>query len=321
MALEDEFNTLAAAGRSREAVALIERHAAAGDPEALFGLATMRLHAIGGPRDLAEAHRLLATATERGGAEAHRLLATLHANGTGTPEDGGRARALLAPVAADREVAEQLAVAALPPPAAIAYQALSQEPLVIRIEGLLLAEECAYLVARAGPRLRPSIIVDPRTGAPARHPHRDSSGVAFGPCEEDLVVRRINRRIALASRTEVACGEPLHILAYDRGQQYRPHLDAVAGAANQRSWTMLLWLNDDYAGGETAFPIAGLTVRGAAGDALLFENVTRDGRPDPRTRHAGLPVTRGRKWLATRWIRQRPLAPFEIGSRPEGPAS
>jgi prolyl 4-hydroxylase len=66
---------------------------------------------------------------------------------------------------------------------------------------------------------------------------------------------------------------------------------------------VLVYLSDDYEGGETSFPHTGLSFRGRAGDALLFRNAGADGRPDPLSLHAGLPVTRGTKYLASRWIR------------------
>jgi prolyl 4-hydroxylase len=43
------------------------------------------------------------------------------------------------------------------------------------------------------------------------------------------------------------------------------------------------------------------------GDALLFRNADADGRPDPLALHSGLPVTRGVKYLASRWIRAEPF--------------
>jgi prolyl 4-hydroxylase len=68
--------------------------------------------------------------------------------------------------------------------------------------------------------------------------------------------------------------------------------------------TALIYLNDDYEGGETAFVRTGLKVRGKAGDVILFHNQGTDGGPNPMSEHAGLPVTNGAKYLATRWIRE-----------------
>ncbi len=50
----------------------------------------------------------------------------------------------------------------------------------------------------------------------------------------------------------------------------------------RRVATCLTWLNEDYEGGETAFPEIGWKHRGKTGDAMLFLNVTTpDRKPDP----------------------------------------
>jgi hypothetical protein len=121
------------------------------------------------------------------------------------------------------------------------------------------------------------------------------------------------RQIAAATGTDVRRGETLQILRYAPGQEYRPHLDAIPGLANQRVLTVLVYLNNDYAGGEIDFPEIGLAVRGRTGDALMFANALPDGRPDPVTRHAGRPVTQGIKLLASWWIRARPAEDGAFG--------
>ena len=129
---------------------------------------------------------------------------------------------------------------------------------------------------------------------------------------ENPAVHALNRRIAAASGTAVGQGEPLQVLRYRPGGEYRPHFDAIPGFANQRVMTMLVWLNEDYEGGETHFPTPGLKLKGRTGDAILFRNTGADGRRDPAAGHAGLPVTAGEKLIASRWIRQRP---FEMPGR------
>jgi prolyl 4-hydroxylase len=303
----EDAGRLFGSGQRQAAVALVERAAATGDGEALYALANWRLYGLHGPRDLAEMHRLLAAA--EGHRDSVRLRATLVGNGTGIVEDAAAARALLAALTDDPSVADELALAEAEVPAPV-IQRLSVDPAVVMVRSLLSVAECAWLISKAAARLQPSSIVDPATGRRRPHPFRTSLGTNFGPAHEDLVVRRINRRIAEISGTEIEAGEPLHVLAYAPGQEYRPHLDALPGATNQRTHTMLVWLNDDFTGGETVFPALGLTLRGRTGDALLFVNLDAAGRADERMRHAGLPPASGRKWLASRWIRARPLSPF-----------
>ena len=315
MSVLDEAQTLFRAGRRAEAVALVEARAAADDAEALYALGNWRLFALHGPRDLPAAHDCLQRAAARGHVDAIRTRAFLLANGTGCTADPAAALGMLAQIAGEDDYAA-LQIGFLPKmrseadAAASARDRLSDAPLVEMVRGLLSLEECRYVMTIAEPDLRPSSIVDP-SGRSMPHPTRTSFGMSFGPTREDLVINRINRRIAAVTGTMSEWGEPLHILRYQHGQQYLPHVDALPGVANQRSWTALVYLNEDYVGGETVFPEIGISVKGRAGDALVFRNLGDDGRPDALTRHAGLPVPAGTKWLATRWIRQSRYHPWE----------
>jgi hypothetical protein len=78
----------------------------------------------------------------------------------------------------------------------------------------------------------------------------------------------------------------------------------------QRIATGIVWLNDGYSGGETEFPSLNRRFKGAMGDALIFWNVDGLGQPDPRALHAGLPPTRGQKWVLSQWMRShvQPIA-------------
>lgn len=283
------------------------------DSAALFALARQRLFALDGSRDLKAAHDLLRKAAGKGHVEAARTRAYLIANGMGCRADPEEGRRLLAKIAPrDAEAAAQIdLLKRLGKAPAVRREPVNGSPEIVLIGGLLAPEECRHLIARAEPTLQPSFVVDPASGQRIPHPVRTSHGTSFGPTEEDLVINRINRRIAAASGTRYEQGEPLHMLRYAPGQEYRPHVDALPGVANQRLWTMLVYLNDGYRGGETDFPELGITIGGAMGDALLFRNLDDDGRPDPLTRHAGLPVTSGTKWLATRWIRQAAYHPWD----------
>jgi prolyl 4-hydroxylase len=66
--------------------------------------------------------------------------------------------------------------------------------------------------------------------------------------------------------------------------------------------TLLLYLNDDFEGGETRFPRAtnanfhnGITIEPKKGTAVLFYSVLPDGNVDDLSQHSGQPVTKGEK--------------------------
>ena len=309
----DEANRLAASGQQQAAVDLVRGAADAGDPVALFAVANWRLFGMFGPRDEAEAHLLLDRARLGGNVEAIRLKATLLANGTGCEPDLATAKSLLEEIRdRDASAAEQLRLVAQAERDANVAESerLSLDPDIRVVRKLLSDDECGYLIVAAQPALRPSFVVDPRTGGHMPHPVRTSSGMNFDPTSEDLVVRSINERLAAATGTPVECGEPLYVLRYAPGQEYKPHLDAMPSVDNQREWTVLTYLNHSYAGGETRFDLLGIEFRGEPGDALIFRNVDGAGQLDPRLRHAGVPVQSGIKWLATRWIRAKPHDPW-----------
>lgn len=297
-----------AAAGDAAAVAAVTAGVAAGDPDALVLAAQWRLFGVFadalGPRDAGAAKALLARAADAGDVSARVLLAYVTANpACGTP-DRSAARGHLAAVAgAAPQLAAQLALydalvaRPLPEP-----ERLADRPDIFRCPGLLTAAECAWLIAAARGSLAPSLVVDPATGAARADPVRRARAMSFGPLDEDLVVSAIADRIAAASGTDRAAAEPLAVLAYAPGDEYRPHLDTVPGLANQRAVTVLTYLNDDFAGGATVFE-GGPSVAPRTGDAIVFRVADAAGRPLPEARHAGAPVTRGVKYLCSRWIR------------------
>jgi prolyl 4-hydroxylase len=182
-------------------------------------------------------------------------------------------------------------------------------PQIVTFRGLFTAQECRYLAAAAAPMLEPAVVVDGQTGRQARDPVRICDSCGFTWPLENPAVHALNRRLAAASGTAVDRGETLQVLRYRAGGEYRPHFDSIPGFANQRTMTMLVWLNSDYEGGDTWFPTPKLAVKGRPGDGVLFRNTGPDGRRDPASAHAGLPVTAGEKVIASRWIRERRYAP------------
>ena len=168
--------------------------------------------------------------------------------------------------------------------------------------------ECNHVLAIADQRYMKSTIHDER-GKEIPHPLRSSDGAPLHWLIEDPAIHAMNRRLAAASTTDYANAEPMLVLRYFPGQQYHRHFDALPGLDNQRIKTALVYLNDNYVGGETEFPRLGQKFKGSLGDALIFGNVDREGRPAAVSEHAGLPVVNGVKYLASRWIRAQPHVP------------
>ena len=307
-----QAEALARGKRTAEAVRLLISAGDRGAEDALFLLAMWHFTGEHVGRDLAAARHWFGRAAEAGSDAAAAIHVAFVAGGTGGPADWRGAVALLGSLAVRDEAArDQLRVIGAmtltrdgAPASVPTVTQLAAQPAIGEIKGLLSPDECAFLARSAEAWLEPAVVVDPRSGRLIADPVRRADTAAFTLATANPAIHALNRRIAVATNTVVAQGEPLQILSYRIGQEYQLHHDAIAGMPNQRVLTILIALNDDYQGGVTRFPDARLDWRGRTGDAIVFRNSDAQGRPDPRARHAGTPVTTGRKLLASRWIRR-----------------
>ena len=195
-------------------------------------------------------------------------------------------------------------------------------PRIILFGDLLSREECDALIEMSRGKLARSNVVNRDTGHYDVHPDRTSEGTYFRRGENDLV-ERIERRIAELTSSPVERGEPIQILRYCPGAQYKPHFDyfdpsqpgnqQVLSTGGQRVATLVMYLNDVQAGGSTIFPEIGLDVLPRRGHAVFFAYADEQGRLDSRTLHGGSPVAAGEKWIATKWIRQHEYSDLRIG--------
>ncbi|ULX55143.1 proline dioxygenase [Cupriavidus taiwanensis] len=188
-------------------------------------------------------------------------------------------------------------------------------PQVQLFQQLLSDDECDALVALSRGRLARSPVVNPDTGDENLIDARTSMGAMFQVAEHALIAR-IEARIAALTGVPADHGEGLQILNYKPGGEYQPHFDYFnpqrpgearqLSVGGQRIATLVIYLNTPEAGGATAFPRVGLEVAPVKGNAVYFSYLLPDGTLDDRTLHAGLPVAAGEKWIATKWLRERP---------------
>ncbi len=309
-----------AQGNAADAVALLAAAGDAGDAEALAELAIWHIGGRHVSRDLPAARALLRRAATIGHVDAALMEVALTANGSGGAPDWAGAVGLLRraavhdPLACQHlELLEQMSLSGdgnprnLPPP-----EPIHASPRIERYTGLCTPIECAHVASVAAPSLQPAVVFDPASRRMIAHPIRASDNAPIGPTQESLVVQAINRRIAAVTKTDVGQAEPLTVLRYRPGQQYRPHLDTLPSQENQRIRTAILYLNANFTGGETEFSLLGVRVSPRMGDLLVFDNVDATGMPERLSQHAGLPVVSGTKWIATRWIRAQPTTPWAL---------
>lgn len=189
-----------------------------------------------------------------------------------------------------------------------------RRPHVVVFDNVLTHDECDALMAEARPQLKRADVVDSEKGGSRVDDRRTSELVTIRRQHSPLAAR-IDARIATLTGVPVPRGEPLQVMRYGVGAEYRAHFDyfhlerpgeaALLTLGGQRVASLVMYLNDVEAGGETTFPRAGFAVGPRKGSAVYFAYTDASSRVDPMSFHAGAPVTRGEKWIATRWMRER----------------
>ncbi|MGF7049470.1 prolyl 4-hydroxylase [Paenibacillus sp. DS2015] len=179
-----------------------------------------------------------------------------------------------------------------------------EAPLVVVLGNVLSNEECDELIKHSREQLQRSKIGQDHVVNQVR----TSSGVF---CEENETVTRIEKRFSQIMNIPVENGDGLQVLLYIPGQEYQPHYDFFAetsrASANNRISTLVMYLNDVEEGGETTFPMLNLSIFPSKGMAVYFEYFYSNHELNDLTLHAGTPVIKGEKWVATMWMRRQAL--------------
>jgi prolyl 4-hydroxylase len=315
---------------------VLSQRAEDGDPPSMAALAKRLLVVADAPFEPLEALDLLSAAMALGDGEAALIGANLAAAGAwrsqswaeafdllalaaerGTPLAQGQLRLLSGAAPADedwRGMAARIPVDGWlsPPP----RMPICETPRIRIAKGFLPPVICDWLIDRARDKLQPAKMSEAYGDIPRLSGERTNSDFIIDIVTADVVLTLVRARISAFMEISTVGFQPPQILHYAVGQELKPHFDFLersvseevrAELGNQIA-TVLIYLNDDYDGGETDFPRASVRHKGATGDVIAFANVDISGRPDTMTLHAVLAPTRGEKWLLSQWIRDRPIA-------------
>src|SRR5690606_8720931 len=315
-----------AEGRHDDAIDCLARATQRGDVEAKTRLAKRLIVGDRAPLLWREGAGFMREAAREGGAEAAALLAVLAAAGLGGRHDW-RSAIELARIAAERgwkPAADQLRVLASMSGGRIdvatwahvpAGSVLHDGPDVRLFPSFLNDEVCAWLIERSRGRLVRARVYDVGSKQDVVSETRTNTDAGFSLMETDLVHLMVQTRMAVATNVPLVNMEGATVLHYDVGEEIRNHYDFVDPATpgyeeevrnrGERIITFLVYLNDDYDGGETEFPRLGIRHKGRRGEGLYFVNVLPSGKPDLRSWHAGRPPLRGEKWILSQFIRNR----------------
>ncbi len=299
----------------KEGLRFLVDAAKGGGAEAMARLAVLAAAGAYLPQNLAEALRLIVASAQRGWQPAREQLLALSPDRELAAAQGGAAGTQ----AGWQSLADTIDLAAWR--SAPDKKVLSESPKICAFPELIPAPVCDWLIARSAGRLSRALVYDPVSGEDYASEVRSNSWAQFDLMGCEFV------HLLVQLRMEAACGLPLHhmeataILHYAVGEQITNHYDFVdpklpdyeqeLAKNGQRVLTFLIYLNDDYEGGETEFPELGIAHAGTRGEGLYFVNALDNGDPDLRTLHAGKPPVKGEKWVISQFIRNRRVFGFD----------
>ncbi len=174
----------------------------------------------------------------------------------------------------------------------------------------LSPELCAALIAQIDAVRRPSTIADATGDAGFRTSETGDLDA------DDPVVREAEAAITTLTGLDPAHGEPLQGQRYAVGQEFKGHTDyfepnganfeRYCSVAGNRTWTVMIYLNEPEAGGATRFKAVDKIIQPETGKLVCWNNRRLDRSMNPATLHQGMKVRAGTKYVVTKWFRERP---------------
>jgi len=180
------------------------------------------------------------------------------------------------------------------------------------VENFLLPSTCIELVnyGESCPRRRLRVATMKKTGKRVVTRHAFSKGrvtemVEYGPRRNDIVQAMVNAyRTVIEPRlgARMAWVESPQVLRYEPGGYYERHSDSGEFDPATERWkkvldrdvSALIYLNENYSGGELRFNNFNYDLKPRTGMLLFFPS-------DPRYLHESLPLTSGFKYTIAGW--------------------
>jgi prolyl 4-hydroxylase len=186
---------------------------------------------------------------------------------------------------------------------------IKEEGIIKEIENFITNEDSEYLIDIADKNLKKMTVL----GSKPDNNYRVADGTWLSDSDEKC--KNLRKRISEITNFPVENMEQTHIVKYNVGGEYKVHHDffhentdyyqTQVAKGGQRSLSALIYLNDDFEGGETDFPKLKKTIKPKKNKLVIWKNLKDNGELNHDSLHAGLPVTKGTKYICIIWIREK----------------
>ena len=193
---------------------------------------------------------------------------------------------------------------------------LAKDPFVGAMDNVVSEEEANYIIGKGAGQINPAAVVLEESIGISQDRTNSNFWLYY---ELDDKVKAIGNRIAEIVGLPLENAEPMQVVHYAVGEEYRHHFDAFdlntekgqreGKRGGQRILTALVYLNTVDAGGGTDFKELELTVEPKLGKMVVFHNTNENIQsPHPNSLHAGLPILKGEKWAFNIWFHQQKIS-------------
>lgn len=190
-----------------------------------------------------------------------------------------------------------------------AWKTDTQQAQLYEIPGFLTKDYCKFVMDNIDTMLVPSEVT-------FGDRNYRTSRTCYLSDVNPILTKELDEYISNLLGVSAEYSEPIQGQRYDPGQYFKAHHDWFdpdgeeygenCDVGGQRTWTAMVYLNTVEEGGETDFPLIGRSFTPIQGTALAWNNLYADGSPNIDVLHEALPVLKGRKYIITKWYREKP---------------
>jgi prolyl 4-hydroxylase len=188
---------------------------------------------------------------------------------------------------------------------------------LLPIDRFLSSKECAEVIKLMEESLRPSTV----TVSNGDDTFRTSYSSDLSLLKSEFV-NYVDKKIADALGINISYSEGVQGQKYNVGEEFKPHTDYFepatqdykdnASVRGNRTWTFMIYLQNTPKGGATYFPRIDKIFYPKKGMAVVWNNLYGNGAPNADTLHHGMKVEKGKKYIITKWFREKGNGPMFV---------
>ena len=188
----------------------------------------------------------------------------------------------------------------------------SSDPIIYVVDDFISEDECQEFINCSKDKLQPATVVGLNNEQKLKDRTNEFAWLEHHANES---IHEVSKRLSILVQMPIRNAEMFQVVHYESGTEYKPHFDSFDQSTElgkkywepggQRMITALIYLNDVEDGGATYFPELNISITPKKGNVLVFHNtISETTNINPRSLHAGMPVSSGEKWAANLWFRE-----------------